>query len=313
MPRIGEYELLETIASGAFGKVKMVKHMPTNTFFAAKIIPKTNRDVEKDIRVEIRVMRRLKHDHVIRLNEILESQNNYYIILEPARGGDLCDMVMANPKGLTEEKSASTFLQILSGLKACHESKVAHRDLKPENILFTDKGVVKITDFGLSRLHQASPYDGTNAAELANTLTGTPQYVAPDVLKGPYDAFKADLWSLGCILYVMLTSRFPFGSAQGKDLEKRILAGTYEKLPDSVSADARSLVDALLKKNPDERLPLDEIPHHPFLKKFKAESYQADFNKTICLDEVKGDDFREATLEGEGSPTTKPKRKLPGA
>lgn len=313
MPRIGEYELLETIASGAFGKVKMVKHMPTNTHYAAKIIPKTNRDVEKDIRVEIRVMRRLKHDHVIRLNEILESQNNYYIILEPARGGDLCDMVMANPKGLSEEKSASIFLQILTGLKACHESKVAHRDLKPENILFTDKGVVKITDFGLSRLHQASPYDGTNAAELANTLTGTPQYVAPDVLKGPYDAFKADLWSLGCILYVMLTSRFPFGSAQGKDLEKRILAGTYEKLPESVSADARALVDALLKKNPDERLPLDEIPNHPFLRKFKAESYEADFNKTICLDEVKGDDFREATLEGEGSPTTKPKRKLPGS
>ena len=310
MPRIGEYELLETLASGAFGTVKMAKPSPTGVYYAAKIIPKTNKDVEKDIRVEIRIMRRLKHDHVIRLNEILESQNNYYIILEPARGGDLCDMIMANPKGLSEEKSASILLQILSGLKACHETRVAHRDLKPENILFTDKGVVKITDFGLSRLHQISPYDGPNALELAKTRTGTPQYVAPDVLKGPYNAFKADLWSLGCILYVMLTSRFPFGGAKDKELEKRILAGTYEKLPDTVSADARSLVDALLKMNPDERLPLDEIPHHPFLQKFKATSYQADFNKTICLDEVRGDDFREVMLEGDSSPT---RRKLPGA
>lgn len=318
MPRIGEYELLETIAKGAFAKVKMARHIPTDTMWAAKIIPKTNRDVEKDIRVEINVMRRLSHEHVVRLNEILESQNNYYIILEPAMGGDLCELVMKNPSGLPEKDCARIFMEILRGLKACHQNRVAHRDLKPENILFTETNMVKISDFGLSRLHKTSVNEATST-EYATTLTGTPQYVAPEVLLGPYDAFKSDLWSLGCIMYVMLTSRFPFGSAKDQELDHRIKAGTYEKLPAYVSPDAADLVASLLKINPNERLPLDHIADHPFLRRHMEENFKRKFDTNVELQAVRGDDFQSVDDDGVGmgSPLApragQQRRKLPGA
>eukprot|EP00758_Cryptobia_borreli_P005792 Tbor_TRINITY_DN4987_c8_g5::TRINITY_DN4987_c8_g5_i1::g.9821::m.9821 len=320
MPRIGEYELKETLASGAFAKVKLAIHCPTNIMYAAKIIPKTNRDVEKDIRTEIGVMRRLNHDNVVRLNEILESQNNYYIILEPALGGDLCSKVMANPNGLSEEECVRILFEILNGLKACHQNKVAHRDLKPENILFTDTGKVKITDFGLSRLHHTCANEA-NSAELANTLTGTPQYVAPEVLRGRYDAFKADLWSLGCIMYVMLTSRFPFGSANGKELERRILAGTYDPLRETIVKDARDLVAALLKVDPKERLPLDQIASHPFLVRHMTDEMKAQLATTTQLQPATGADFSPVDQEEDvssptqGKPSSSParsRRKMPG-
>lgn len=253
-----------TIANGAFSKVKLVQHSPTGVEYVAKILPKSNVDVENDIRVEISILRRVRHEHVVQLIEILESPRNYYIILEPVMGGDLCNLIMDQPDGLPEPEAARIFSQLLKAVTACHNLGVAHRDLKPENCLLTREGNVKISDFGLSRLHSVSTNEAT-AEEYAKTLTGTLAYVAPEVLLGTYDAFKADTWSLGCILYVMLTGRFPFGGAQGKELEMKIKAGEIVPLPPRVSAEARDLVGQLLSWNARDRPSLTAVSHHPFL------------------------------------------------
>ena len=263
MPRVGEYEMGKTIGSGAYSKVKLCTHVPTSKECVAKIVPKTNQHVETEIRVEIGVLRKLKHPNIVQLIEILESPRYYYIILEAVMGGDLCDMIIQCKTGIPENEARSYFVQILKGLQACHASGVAHRDLKPENLLLTTGRVIKISDFGLSRLHDES-IGSAIPTELAHTLTGTLAYIAPEVLKGTYDAFKADAWSLGCILYVMLTCRFPFGSVNDLDVADKIKTGTMVPLPDSVSAESRDLVSKLICVNPNQRWTLEQAAAHPW-------------------------------------------------
>nr|CCC91397.1 unnamed protein product [Trypanosoma congolense IL3000] len=266
MRKVGEYEVLETIGTGSFSKVKLVLHIPTNVFFVAKIVQKTNHRVETDIRLEISILRRLRHRNIVQLVEILESSNNYYIILEPVLGGDMCSLILSHERGLDEGLVAHLFFQLVAGLHACHQNGVAHRDLKPENLLLTGERVLKISDFGLSRLH-AKSYFHAKAEEYAHTLTGTLAYVSPEVLDGSYDAFKADIWSLGCILYVMLTGQFPFGPANDAcELGERIRDGKICEMPRSVSEGARGLTMWLLSRDPTSRPSLDEVATHRFLR-----------------------------------------------
>ncbi|CUI14844.1 protein kinase, putative [Bodo saltans] len=308
--RVGEYEVGRTIASGAFSKVKLAVHVPTGKQCVAKILPKTNEHVENDIRVEISILRKVRHPHVVQLIEILESPRHYYIILEPVLGGDLCSLVMGMQHGIPEKETAALFLQLVQGVHACHRNGVAHRDLKPENILLTPDRQVKISDFGLSRLHRVSNFSA-QAAEFAKTLTGTLAYVSPEVLAGQYDAFKADLWSLGCILYVMLTSHFPFGSAVGPELERRISAGEVNPLPPSVSGAARDLTMSLLLMNPKERPSLDDVINHPFFVLQGEDGAVESLRRTKSdgnLVTGSADTFEQVEVEddGAGSPASPP-------
>lgn len=296
--RVGDYELLETIGTGAFSKVKLCKHTPTMKQYVAKILPKTNKEVEAEVRVEISILRRVKHDNVVQLHEILESPRNFYIILEPVLGGDLCSLIMERGVGMPEAEAAMLFGQLACGVNACHSLGVAHRDLKPENLLLTPppNQMVKISDFGLSRLHSASTIAAA-PQEYAKTLTGTLAYVAPEVLRGPYDAFKADLWSMGCILYVMLTCKFPFGGAQGTELEEKIKAGALVPLPDTVSPAARNLVMALMRMSPSERLPIAEVLKHPFVRPYQAHAELTIGNEDLSrsFGKVEDDDEKQSS------------------
>ncbi|ORC87938.1 putative protein kinase [Trypanosoma theileri] len=265
MGRVGEYEVLETVGAGAYSKVKRVRHIPTRACFVAKIIPKTNQGVEADVKVEISILRRLKHRNIVQLVEILESPNNYYIILEPVFGGDVCKLILSQEGCLAENVVAGLFFQLVAGVRVCHQNGVAHRDLKPENLLLTEENILKISDFGLSRLHKQSNFRA-EIDEYAHTLTGTLAYVAPEVLGGNYDAFKADIWSMGCILYVLLTGCFPFGyTTDARELEERIRMGRICKMPDSVSQNAKELTLWLLSRNAGDRPSLDQVALHPFL------------------------------------------------
>ncbi|RNF00358.1 putative protein kinase [Trypanosoma rangeli] len=267
MGRVGEYEILETVGAGAFSKVKRVIHIPTGACFVAKIIPKHNQRVENDIRVEISILRRLRHRNIVQLVEILESPNNYYIILEPVLGGDVCNLIASQDGSLAEEVVAGLFFQLLAGVRACHQNGVAHRDLKPDNLLLTEDNVLKISDFGLSRLHKQSNFHA-EIDEYAHTLTGTLAYVAPEVFGLTYDAFKADIWSMGCILYALLTSCFPFGhTADEREMEERIKMGRICKMPESVSEEAKKLTLWLMSRRPEDRPSLDQVALHPFLKR----------------------------------------------
>lgn len=264
MGKVGEYEILETLGEGAYSKVKQVRHIPTGNMFVAKIIPKTSKQVQKDVRIEISILRRLHHRNIVQLVEILESPNNYYIILEPVMGGDLCDFITTLEEPLSEQDVALLLVQLVAGVRACHKNGVAHRDLKPENLLLTTTGVLKISDFGLSRLHRESNYKAKET-EYAHTLTGTLAYVAPEVFGGTYDAFRADIWSVGCIAYVLLTLNFPFGPVNDPSaLEARIRQGEMTPMPSHVSEAAKELCAWLLSPVPDDRPTLDEVAKHPF-------------------------------------------------
>ena len=263
MVRVGEYELLETIGRGTYSKVKRVRHIPTGEGYVAKIVSKAQGNVEMEVRVEIAILRRVRDDNIVRLIEILESPHNYYIILEPVLGGDMCDAIMTSSSGIPMAQTRKLFAQLIQGVASCHAVGVAHRDLKPENLLITRDGNLKISDFGLSRLHRHSQHEA-QPHEYAKTLTGTLAYVAPEVLQGRYDAFKADIWSLGCILYVMVTGRFPFGSATGPALEERIKTGAFEPLPANVPAEIRDLVTRLIQVQPEDRPTRVGIAQHAF-------------------------------------------------
>ncbi|KAG5479077.1 hypothetical protein LSCM1_02924 [Leishmania martiniquensis] len=273
MRRAGDYEILDVVGEGAYSKVKRVRHIPTGCMFVAKIVPKTNQQVENDVRLEISILRRLKHNNIVQLIEILESTNNYYIILEPVMGGDLCDIIVGMDRPLPEQDVAALLIQLVAGVRACHCNGVAHRDLKPENLLLGTDGVLKISDFGLSRLHRESNFQASTD-EYAHTLTGTLAYVAPEVFGGSYDAFRADIWSMGCIAYVLLTQNFPFGpTTDPHALEVRIRSGEVSMMPSSVSAEARSLCKWLLSPQPDDRPTLDDVAQHEFFKRYLPAEY----------------------------------------
>lgn len=272
MVRVGEYELLNLIGEGAYSQVRRVRHIPSGGCFVAKIIRKTRESIAQDVRLEISILRRLRHRNIVQLIEILESSNNYYIILEPVLGGDLCDLITRLPEPLPEQDVAALLIQLVAGVRACHRNGVAHRDLKPENLLLTTSGVVKISDFGLSRLHTS--HFQANANEYAHTLTGTLAYVAPEVFEGQYDAFRADIWSMGCIAYVLLTQNFPFGSASDPvALEARIRNREVTPMPDHVSTEAKDLCLRLLSPRPEDRPSLDEIAQHTFFGKNLPSDY----------------------------------------
>lgn len=275
MRRVGDYEILDVLGEGSYSKVKRVRHIPTGCVFVAKIIPKTNQQVENDVRLEISILRRLKHRNIVQLIEILESSNNYYIILEPVMGGDLCDVIMGMDTPLPEQDVAALLVQLVAGIHACHRNGIAHRDLKPENLLLGTDGTLKISDFGLSRLHRES-YFQASTNEYAHTLTGTLAYVAPEVFDGSYDAFRADIWSLGCIAYVLLTQNFPFGSTTDPHaLEERIRNGEPSAMPSFVSAEAKDLCKWLLSQRPETRPTLDEVSQHAFFAKNLPREYLA--------------------------------------
>eukprot|EP00672_Neobodo_designis_P028029 CAMPEP_0174835462 /NCGR_PEP_ID=MMETSP1114-20130205/5416_1 /TAXON_ID=312471 /ORGANISM="Neobodo designis, Strain CCAP 1951/1" /LENGTH=353 /DNA_ID=CAMNT_0016069411 /DNA_START=393 /DNA_END=1454 /DNA_ORIENTATION=+ len=266
MVKVGEYSIGETVGTGTFSKVKLATHMQTGRRFVAKVVSRqSGQQVDQDVRKEIHILRKVKHENVVRLEEILVSENNYYIILEPVMGGDLLELLVKHyPDGMPRVDVHRVFSQIVSGVAQCHGVGVAHRDLKPENLLVTPDMRVKISDFGLSRLHRHSQHVAqTN--EMSETVTGTLAYLPPEMLQGPYDAFKGDMWSMGCILYALVTGRFPFGSAIGPALEHRILNTPIDPLPDTVDPEVADLIHGLLQKDPEKRLTLPKVAAHPFL------------------------------------------------
>eukprot|EP01061_Rhynchopus_euleeides_P011286 TRINITY_DN20864_c0_g3_i1.p1 TRINITY_DN20864_c0_g3~~TRINITY_DN20864_c0_g3_i1.p1 ORF type:complete len:354 (+),score=158.25 TRINITY_DN20864_c0_g3_i1:356-1417(+) len=285
---VGKYELSSTIGRGRSSKVKIATHTETKEEFVVKIISKkgdddkrTAKHIREEVRTEIAIMKRLSHANIVRLVEVMESTNHYYIVLESVRGGDLCSKIMEQGK-LRECEVAKYLEDLVAGLQACHAAGVAHRDLKPENLLISQEGVLKVADFGLSRLHkprtqessdsssESSPPTSPTGADYSTDIVGTMSYVAPEVFGGFYNAYLADLWSVGVLTFVMLTGKFPFGTkgCSAADLQREIKKGRVNRFPPCVSTDARDLVMKLLKVRPDERLSLDDILGQKFFTRY---------------------------------------------
>ncbi|KAK9093340.1 hypothetical protein Syun_028251 [Stephania yunnanensis] len=217
--RIGRYELGRTLGEGSFAKVKFARNVETGENVAIKILDKEKLLKHKmigQIKREISTMKLVKHPNVIRMFEVMASKTKIYIVLEFVTGGELFDKIASNGR-LKEDEARNYFQQLINAVDYCHSRGVYHRDLKPENLLLDSKGQLKVSDFGLSALPQQVREDG-----LLYTTCGTPNYVAPEVVNSKgYDGAKADLWSCGVILFVLMAGYLPFEDSNLMSLYKK--------------------------------------------------------------------------------------------
>ncbi|KAL1210488.1 CBL-interacting serine/threonine-protein kinase 6 [Cardamine amara subsp. amara] len=264
----GRYELGRLLGHGTFAKVYHARNVQTGKSVAMKVVGKekvVKVGMVEQIKREISVMRMVKHPNIVELHEVMASKSKIYFAMELVRGGELFAKVA---KGRLREDAARVyFQQLISAVDFCHSRGVYHRDLKPENLLLDEEGNLKVTDFGLSAFTEHLKQDG-----LLHTTCGTPAYVAPEViLKKGYDGAKADLWSCGVILFVLLAGYLPFQDDNLVNMYRKIYRGDF-KCPGWLSSDARRLVTKLLDPNPNTRITVDKVMDSSWFKKSSTRS-----------------------------------------
>uniref|UniRef100_V9KEZ1 MAP/microtubule affinity-regulating kinase 3 n=1 Tax=Callorhinchus milii TaxID=7868 RepID=V9KEZ1_CALMI len=251
-PHIGNYRLLKTIGKGNFAKVKLARHVLTGREVAVKIIDKTQLNptsLQKLFR-EVRIMKILNHPNIVKLFEVIETEKTLYLIMEYASGGEVFDYLVAHGR-MKEKEARAKFRQIVSSVQYCHQKCIVHRDLKAENLLLDADMNIKIADFGFSN-------EFTIGNKL-DTFCGSPPYAAPELFQGKkYDGPEVDVWSLGVILYTLVSGSLPFDGQNLKELRERVLRGKY-RIPFYMSTDCENLLKKLLVLNPVKRGSLEQI------------------------------------------------------
>lgn len=251
-PHIGNYRLLKTIGKGNFAKVKLARHILTGREVAIKIIDKTQLNptsLQKLFR-EVRIMKILNHPNIVKLFEVIETDKTLYLIMEYASGGEVFDYLVAHGR-MKEKEARAKFRQIVSAVQYCHQKRIVHRDLKAENLLLDADMNIKIADFGFSN-------EFTVGSKL-DTFCGSPPYAAPELFQGKkYDGPEVDVWSLGVILYTLVSGSLPFDGQNLKELRERVLRGKY-RIPFYMSTDCENLLKRFLVLNPIKRGTLEQI------------------------------------------------------
>ncbi|KAH7675139.1 Non-specific serine/threonine protein kinase protein [Dioscorea alata] len=205
-------------------------------------------------------MRRLSHPNIVRLHEVMATKSKIYLVMEHARGGELFARISRRGR-LPEPMARRYFQQLVSALRFCHARGVSHRDVKPQNLLLDRDGNLKISDFGLSALPEHVK-DG-----LLHTACGTPAYTAPEVIRRKgYDGAKADAWSCGVILFVLLAGFLPFDDANLPLMYRKIQKRDYE-FPPWFPPSAKRVVYRLLDPNPETRLTIEGVMELPWFKR----------------------------------------------
>uniref|UniRef100_A0A8C7UBI7 non-specific serine/threonine protein kinase n=1 Tax=Oncorhynchus mykiss TaxID=8022 RepID=A0A8C7UBI7_ONCMY len=236
-PHIGNYRLLKTIGKGNFAKVKLARHVLTGKEVAVKIIDKTQ-------------LNSSSLQKVIKLFEVIETEKTLYLIMEYASGGEVFDYLVAHGR-MKEKEARAKFRQIVSAVQYCHQKCIVHRDLKAENLLLDADMNIKIADFGFSN-------EFTMGNKL-DTFCGSPPYAAPELFQGKkYDGPEVDVWSLGVILYTLVSGSLPFDGQNLKELRERVLRGKY-RIPFYMSTDCENLLKKFLILNPTKRGSLEQI------------------------------------------------------
>jgi len=262
--KVGKYEIGKTIGEGTFGKVKSAINTETGEQVALKVLDKSaiqKQNMGPQIKKEISIMKMVSHPHVVRLIEVLASRTKIFIVLEMVTGGELFDKIVAEGR-FSEDKARFYFRQLLAGVEYCHARGVCHRDLKPENLLLDENGNLKISDFGLSALYSGGTDEGM---KLLHTTCGTPNYVAPEVLADQgYDGRKADLWSCGVVLYVLLAGFLPFDENSMSALFKKIQAADFS-YPRWFSQEVRGLLDRIMTVDVNKRLTIPQMKEDPWI------------------------------------------------
>lgn len=259
-----KYEMGRLLGQGTFAKVYHAKNLTTSESVAIKVI---NKDQVKkqlammdQIQREISVMHLVRHPNIVEFKEVLATKHKIFFIMEYIKGGELFTKVAKGK--LNEDLARKYFQQLISAVDFCHSRGVSHRDLKPENLLLDEGGNLKVSDFGLSALPEQLRNDG-----LLHTRCGTPAYVAPEVLrKKGYDGAKADIWSCGVILYVLLAGFLPFQDENIMKMYNKVFKSEYE-FPPWFSHESKRLISKLLVADPDRRISIPVIMRVPWFMK----------------------------------------------
>lgn len=249
---IGKYKLLKTIGKGNFAKVKLAKHVPTGKEVAIKIIDKTqlNASSLQKLFREVRIMKMLDHPNIVKLFQVIETDKTLYLVMEYASGGEVFDYLVLHGR-MKEKEARAKFRQIVSAVQYCHQKRIIHRDLKAENLLLDSEMNIKIADFGFSN-------EFTPGSKL-DTFCGSPPYAAPELFQGKkYDGPEVDVWSLGVILYTLVSGSLPFDGSTLRELRERVLRGKY-RIPFYMSTDCENLLRKFLVLNPAKRASLETI------------------------------------------------------
>lgn len=240
-----KYEVTELLGSGSYGKVFKVKNKVSGKYYACKRINKKSIRNKERLKIEINLLKETDHPNIIRLHELYEDSIYLYFVTELCTGGEFFDVLAKKVKEhllYTERQAAIIFSQIISAINYCHSHGICHRDIKPENIMFVDSNLdeIKLIDFGLSQI-----YSKDNPM---HSIVGTTYYMAPEVIEGQYDE-KCDIWSAGCILYIMLSGRPPFYAKNKNDLMNKIKQKNYSfnyTAFDCISYSAKNLITMML-------------------------------------------------------------------
>ncbi|KAL5709451.1 non-specific serine/threonine protein kinase [Ranunculus cassubicifolius] len=261
---IGDYQIGRQIGSGSFSVVWHARHKVHNVDVAIKeiVMDRLSKKLQESLRSEIYILQKINHPNIIRLHDIIEVEGKIHLVLEYCKGGDLSVYIQRH--GKVPEVTAKHFMkQLAAGLLVLRENNLIHRDLKPQNLLLSandDQSVLKIADFGFARSLQPRG--------LAETLCGSPLYMAPEIMQlQKYDA-KADLWSVGAILFQLVTGATPFTGNNQIQLLQNIIRSNELRFPPDIrdlSSDCIDLCRKLLRRNPVERLTFEEFFNHPFL------------------------------------------------
>mmetsp|Transcript_74022 Transcript_74022/g.130800 ORF Transcript_74022/g.130800 Transcript_74022/m.130800 type:complete len:517 (+) Transcript_74022:20-1570(+) len=250
------------IGFGTFSRVYQCTERQTGQKRAAKVVSRKILD-DDAFDEEVRIMQLLDHPNVVRLVETFEDRHQFCLVIELCEGGELFDLVL-DEGPLSEHAAGQLLCQMLRAVAYLHRMQVMHRDLKAENWLLVSKAAseisnLKLADFGFAK--ELKP------GEMATTKVGTPYYVAPEVIEGCYDS-KADIWSLGVILHMMLTGAPPFTGLSGEVLQQvRKRNVNVQKLGKSVSKLGKEVLEELLRRDPDTRPAALEVMQHKWLKR----------------------------------------------
>eukprot|EP01016_Furgasonia_blochmanni_P007864 TRINITY_DN13157_c0_g1_i1.p1 TRINITY_DN13157_c0_g1~~TRINITY_DN13157_c0_g1_i1.p1 ORF type:complete len:501 (+),score=92.62 TRINITY_DN13157_c0_g1_i1:154-1656(+) len=255
---------LQLIGKGTYGKVRMGRRpADPEKKYAVKTISKDRiKNHSNFIDRELESLRSVDHPNIVKFYEIYEDNKYYHIVMEHCSGGDLLDLLYKHHH-LNETFARRIMHKIFGAVNYLHTNKICHRDIKPDNFLFTSHkpdAEIKLIDFGLSRQF------GEVSGKSMRSKVGTPQYVAPEIFNGRYDE-KCDMWSLGVLLFVVLSGYVPFEGESDVELMKNIRHGVFffdDMVWDNISNDAKDLITKLLVVNPKRRISAAEAMEHPW-------------------------------------------------
>lgn len=272
---VDDFELLKVIGKGSFGKVMQVRKKDTGKIFAMKVLKKAQLVARKQVahtKTERKVLEDISHPFVCHLKYAFQTESKLYMILEFFNGGELF-FHLKNEGRFPEERAKFYAAEIVCALECLHQHTIVYRDLKPENVLLDADGHIRLVDFGLSK-------EGVTATQLTHTFCGTPEYLAPEVIHGGGYGLPVDWWSLGTLLYEMLTGLPPFYNQNLHVMYEKIIRAKLH-YPAYLSANARGILQALLDRNPKTRLgsinDANDVKNHPFFEGI-------DWNKLVRLE-----------------------------